>query len=54
MQEFLDITTQYATGEVVVQGNFNGKAKAAGHLSGGDGDNDPASTQRHYNKWNKD
>ena len=41
--ELLDVTTQYATGEEAVQANFSNKAKAAAHLSGGDGGNDPAS-----------
>jgi hypothetical protein len=43
-QELLDIATQYATIEEVVQVNFNGKVKATGHLSGGDGDDNPASS----------
>jgi hypothetical protein len=45
MQELLDVATQYATSEEAVQANFSGKAKAADHLSGGDGANDPTSSQ---------
>jgi hypothetical protein len=44
MRELLDVTTQYATGEKVVQANFSGKAKAATHLSGGDGSDKPTSS----------
>jgi hypothetical protein len=51
--ELLDITTQYAIDKEVVQANFSGKAKAAGHLSGGDGCDDPASSQQHRDKRNK-
>jgi hypothetical protein len=45
MRELLDIVTQYAIGEEAVQTNFSKKAKAADHLSGGDGADDPASSQ---------
>jgi hypothetical protein len=45
MRELLDVATQYATGKEAVQANFSGKAKATGHLSGGDGANDSASSQ---------
>ena len=44
MQELLDVATQYATGEEAVHANFSGKFKAASHLSGGDNDDDPASS----------
>ena len=44
MWELLDVATQNATGEEGVQANFSEKAKAAGHLSGGDGADDPASS----------
>jgi hypothetical protein len=44
MWELLDVATQYATGEKVVQANFSGKAKAATHLSGGDGSDEPTSS----------
>jgi hypothetical protein len=44
-RELLDVTTQYATNEEVVQANFSGKAKATGHLSGGNGGDDPALSQ---------
>ena len=54
MWEILNITTQYATGEVVIRANFSGKAKATGHLSGGDGDDDPTSSQHRRDKRNKD
>jgi hypothetical protein len=53
-RELLEVTTQYATSEKVVQANFSGKAKAPGHLSGGDGDDDPASSQCCRDKMNKD
>jgi hypothetical protein len=53
MQELLDVATQYAIGEEVVQANFSQKAKATGHLSGGDGTDDPASSQRRRDRWNK-
>jgi hypothetical protein len=45
-RELLDIATQYATSKEAIQANFSRKAKAAGHLSGGDGAKDPASSQR--------
>jgi hypothetical protein len=41
MQELLEITTKYATGEEAAQANFSGKAKAADHLSVGDGGDNP-------------
>jgi len=44
MLELLDITTQYATSEEAIHDNFNGKAKVAGHLYGGDGTDDIASS----------
>jgi hypothetical protein len=43
-RELLDVATQYATGEEVLQANFSSKAKAVAHLSSGDGDDDPASS----------
>jgi hypothetical protein len=43
--ELLDVTTQYANDMEVVQGNFGGIVKATGHLSGGDGADNPASSQ---------
>ena len=43
-RELLDIATQYATGEEAIQANFSKKAKAAGHLNGGDGTDDLASS----------
>jgi hypothetical protein len=46
-RELLDVATQYATGEEAVQANFSAKAKAASHLSVGDGGDDPASARRH-------
>jgi hypothetical protein len=54
MQELLDITTQYSTGEEVVEAIFSGKAKVAGHLSGGDGDDGPALSQQCHDRRNKD
>ena len=54
IRELLDITTQYATGEEVVQANFSGKAKAITHLNSRDDDDDPTSSQRRCNKQNKD
>jgi hypothetical protein len=54
MRELLDVVTQYATSEEAVQANFSGKAKAIGHLSGGNGADDPASSQQCYDRWNKD
>ena len=44
MWELLDVTTQYTTDEDGIQANFSGKAKSTGHLSGGDGGDDPASS----------
>jgi hypothetical protein len=44
MQELLDVATQYATGVEAIQANFGGKARATGHLSGGDGADDPVSS----------
>jgi hypothetical protein len=52
--ELLDIATQYAIGEEVVQANFSGKAKVAGHFSRGDDGDNPASSQRHRDRRNKD
>jgi hypothetical protein len=52
--ELLDIATQYATGEEAIQTNFSDKAKATSHLNGGDGGDDPASSQRHCDRRNKD
>jgi hypothetical protein len=54
MRELLDVATQYATSEEVVQANFNGRIKTAGHLSGGDGGDEPTSSQRRRDKRNKD
>jgi hypothetical protein len=54
MQELLDVATQYATSEEAVQANFSSKIKTVGHLSGGDGGDEPTSSQRHRDKWNKD
>jgi hypothetical protein len=54
MRELLDVTTQYATSEEAIQANFSGKAKATGHLNGGDGGNDLASAQRGCDKRAKD
>ena len=41
MRELLDVTTQYAIGEEAVHTNFSDNAKAATHLSSGDGGDDP-------------
>jgi hypothetical protein len=54
MRELLDIATLYATSEEAVQVNFSGKTKAASHLSGGDGADDPTSSQRRRDRQNKD
>jgi hypothetical protein len=54
MRELLDVATQYAIGEEAVQANFRGKAKAIGHLSGGDGADDPTSSQRRRDRRNED
>jgi hypothetical protein len=52
--ELLDVATQYTISEEADEANFSGKVKAAGHLSGGDGDNDPASSQQRHDKRNMD
>jgi hypothetical protein len=44
-RELLNITTLYSTSEEAIQANFSGKAKAIGHLSGGDDVDDLASSQ---------
>ena len=54
MWELLDIVAQYATSEEAIQANFCGKAKVVGHLSGGDSTDDPVSSQRCHDRWNKD
>jgi hypothetical protein len=54
MQELLDVATKNAKGEEAIQANFNGKAKAAGHLSGGDGGDESTSAQRHRGKRARD
>jgi hypothetical protein len=50
----LDVATKYAMSKEAVQANFNGKAKTAAHLSGGDGDDNLASAQCHRDKMAKD
>jgi hypothetical protein len=41
-------------GEEAIQANFSGNAKATAHVSGGDGNDDLASAQRHYDKRARD
>ena len=53
-RELLNIATLYANDEEPIQANFSSKVKAAGHLSGGDGGDDPASSQRCHDKQNND
>jgi hypothetical protein len=52
--ELLDVATQYTTSKEAIQANFSAKVKAAGHLSGGDSGDDPAMSQCHRDKRNKD
>ena len=52
MSELLDIATKYATSKEAIQANYN--TKAAAHLSGSDGSDDPALAQHRHDKRTRD